>query len=163
MTAFRVVGFTQFQDRTIAGLRLLALNARALAARTALDNAIFFGQGGLPRAERELAATVTSRVNGCVFCASVHSARASELSGRRDDVQRLLGDGVGATLDVRWRAIVDLAAALSTTPVSADVAHVLRLRELGLRDEEILDVVQAAAFFAWANRLMLSLGETDQA
>ncbi|HZL02732.1 MAG TPA: alkylhydroperoxidase domain protein [Cellulomonas sp.] len=139
--------------------RLLALDARALAARTALDNAIFFGHGGLPRAERELAATVTSRVNGCVFCASVHSARASELSGRREDVQRLLDEGIGTTLDTRWRAIVDLAAALSTTPVTAEVAHVRRAQAAGLRDEEILDVVHAAAFFAWANRLMLSLGE----
>ena len=33
------------------------------------------------------------------------------------------------------------------------------LRELGLHDLEILDVAQAGAFFAWANRLMLTLGE----
>ncbi|MGV8976733.1 MAG: alkylhydroperoxidase domain protein [Cellulomonas sp.] len=138
---------------------LLARDARALARRTSLDDAIFFGRGGLPRAERELAATVASRVNGCVFCASVHSAKASSLSGRGDDVQRLLDDGVGVSLDARWDAVVDLAAALSTTPVSADVAYVHRVRAAGLSDEEILDVVQAAAFFAWANRLMLSLGE----
>ena len=34
-----------------------------------------------------------------------------------------------------------------------------RLRELGLSDLEILDVSQAASFFSWANRLMLTLGE----
>jgi alkylhydroperoxidase family enzyme len=42
--------------------------------------------------------------------------------------------------------------------VTAEVGYVLRSRAVGLQDEEILDVVQAAAFFAWANRLMLSLG-----
>ena len=37
--------------------------------------------------------------------------------------------------------------------------HVDRLRRAGLDDLAIADVVHAAAFFGWANRLMLSLGE----
>ena len=32
-------------------------------------------------------------------------------------------------------------------------------QQLGLTDLEILDITQAGAFFAWANRLMLTLGE----
>ncbi|EGT4306954.1 alkylhydroperoxidase, partial [Cronobacter sakazakii] len=38
-------------------------------------------------------------------------------------------------------------------------AHVAALREQALTDLELLDLVQATAFFAWANRLMLTLGE----
>jgi alkylhydroperoxidase family enzyme len=34
-----------------------------------------------------------------------------------------------------------------------------RLRRSGLDDLAIADVIPAAAFFNWANRLMLSLGE----
>jgi alkylhydroperoxidase family enzyme len=34
-----------------------------------------------------------------------------------------------------------------------------RLRHVGLDDLAIADVIHAAAFFNWANRLMLSLGE----
>lgn len=37
--------------------------------------------------------------------------------------------------------------------------HILPLREAGLNDGEILDLIQAVAIFAWANRLMLNLGE----
>lgn len=33
------------------------------------------------------------------------------------------------------------------------------LREQGLGELELLDLVQATAFFAWVNRLMLTLGE----
>jgi alkylhydroperoxidase family enzyme len=33
------------------------------------------------------------------------------------------------------------------------------LRGVGLDDAEIVDVINGAAFFNWANRLMLSLGE----
>jgi alkylhydroperoxidase domain protein/CMD domain protein len=139
--------------------RLLALDPPVLGERTATDMGIFYTQGGLPRADRELAATATSRVNGCTYCASVHSRRASELSGRTADVQRLLDDGIAAALDDRWRAIVDLAAALTLTPPAATQVHLAALRAIGLQDLEILDAIQAAAFFAWANRLMLTLGE----
>lgn len=141
--------------------RLLALDPKVLGERTATDNGIFYTHGGLPRAERELSATATSRVNGCVYCASVHSRQAATISKRVDDVQRLLDEGISAELDARWRAIVDLAAALTLTPPAATQAHVRRLRDLGLSDLEILDALQSAAFFNWANRLMLTLGEPD--
>lgn len=139
--------------------RLLALDPPVLGERTATDLGIFYTHGGLPRADRELSATVTSRVNGCIYCASVHSRHAAQLSGRTDDVQRLLDEGIGASLDARWRALTDLAAALTVTPPAATQAHLARLRELGLADLDLLDAMQAAAFFAWANRLMLTLGE----
>ena len=139
--------------------RLLALDPPVLGERTATDLGIFYTHGGLPRADREIAATATSRVNGCVYCASVHSRRAAQLSDRTADVQRLLDDGIAAALDGRWRAIVELAAALAVTPPTATRAHLDRLRGLGLDDLDMLDAVQASAFFAWANRLMLTLGE----
>lgn len=141
--------------------RLLALDPPVLGERTATDMGIFYTHGGAPREDRELAAAATSRVNGCIYCASVHSRLASQLSKRTEDVQRLLDEGVGAPLDDRWRAVVDLAAALAVTPPAAVTAHIDRLRALGLEDLEILDVAQAGAFFAWANRLMLTLGEPE--
>jgi alkylhydroperoxidase domain protein len=143
--------------------RLLALDPAVLGERTATDMGIFYTHEGLPRAERELSATVTSRVNGCIYCASVHSRQAANISKRVDDVQRLLDEGITAELDERWRALTDLAAALTVTPPAATQAHVRRLRELGLEDLEILDAMQAAAFFSWANRLMLTLGEPAKA
>jgi alkylhydroperoxidase domain protein len=143
--------------------RLLALDPEVLGERTATDNGIFHTSGGLPRAERELSAAVTSRVNGCVFCASVHSRLASQFSDRTEDVQRILDVGVEAELDDRWRAITDLAAALTLTPPAATQPHLDGLRQLGLGDLELLDATQASAFFAWANRLMLTIGEPELA
>jgi alkylhydroperoxidase family enzyme len=43
--------------------------------------------------------------------------------------------------------------------ISFGSEHVERLRRAGLDDLAIADVIHAAAFFNWANRLMLSLGE----
>lgn len=139
--------------------RLLARDPEILRARTLTDKDIFYNVAeGLPRADRELAAAAASRVNGCVFCASVHARFAAHFSGREEDVDRLLAEGVGADLGERWNAIVAAAAALTVTPIAFGPAHVERLRAAGLDDLEISDVVHGAAFFNWANRLMLTLG-----
>ncbi|GAA2052660.1 peroxidase-related enzyme [Streptomyces cheonanensis] len=153
--------------------RLLSRLPRVLAARTALDTAIFATREGLPRAERELAAAATSKVTDCVYCASVHARKSAQMSKREQDVDRLLGvslprgadwvpeatAGLAEGQDERWSAVIAFAAALATTPVSATTAHVDRLRAVGLTDAELTDLVAATAFFTWANRLMLSLGD----
>jgi alkylhydroperoxidase domain protein len=140
--------------------RLLARDPDALEARTRTDKDIFYNpDAGLPRAERELAAAATSRFNGCLYCASVHARHAATYSKREGDVDRLLGTGVGADLGERWNAIVAAAVALTATPSAFGPEHVERLRRAGLDDLAIADVIHAAAFFNWANRLMLSLGE----
>jgi alkylhydroperoxidase domain protein/CMD domain protein len=143
--------------------RLLALDVDVLRERTATDRGIFYTPGGAPRAERELAAAATSRLNGCIYCTSVHARLAAQLSKRDDDIERLLKLGVepatSLEFDDRWQAVVDVAVALARTPPVASSQHVGKLREVGLNDLEILDVLQAGAFFAWANRLMLTLGE----
>ncbi len=141
--------------------RLLARDPEVLGARTKTDLDIFYNTGdGLGRAERELGAAVASRSNGCVYCASVHSAFATRFSKRGEDVQRLLDDGVGADLgDEAWNAVRDAVVALTATPVRFGSEHLAALRAAGLDDVAVLDVINSGAFFNWANRLMLSLGE----
>jgi uncharacterized peroxidase-related enzyme len=89
----------------------------------------------------------------------VHARFAATYSKRVEDVQRLLDEGVGAALGERWEAIVAASVALTATPIAFGPEHVARLRGVGLDDLAIADVIQSAAFFNWANRLMLSLGE----
>ena len=139
---------------------LLARDPDTLGARTRTDKDIIYNPaGGLPRAERELAAAATSRLNGCIYCASVHARFASHFSKREADVQKLLDEGVGADLGERWNAVVAASVALTETPLALEGAHIDRLRNAGLDDYAIADALQGAAFFNWANRLMLSLGE----
>ncbi|MDR6517653.1 alkylhydroperoxidase domain protein [Variovorax atrisoli] len=144
--------------------RLLARDPDILGARTRTDKDIFYNpEAGLPRAERELSAAAASRYNGCIYCASVHARFASRFSQRTQDVQKLLDEGVKADLGERWNAIVAASVALSATPPVFGVEHVAQLRAQGLDDLAIADVIHGAAFFNWANRLMLSLGEPQQA
>ena len=143
-----------------AYFRLLASDPAILKARTLTDKDIFYNpDSGLPRAERELAATAVSRINGCIYCASVHARFSTTYSRRGEDVDRLLADGVETDLDARWNAIVAASVALTTTPVAFGRQEVEALRAAGLDDLAISDAIHAAAFFNWANRLMLTLGE----
>ncbi|MGJ8624443.1 MAG: alkylhydroperoxidase domain protein [Yoonia sp.] len=140
---------------------LLARDPDILEYRTRTDKDIFYNpDSGMPRAEREFAAAATSRLNGCIFCASVHARFATQHSKRFDEVQSLLDKGVTVRIDERWDAITDAAVALSSTPPTFAEAHVEALRAVGMDDQAIADAIYAISFFNWANRLMLSLGPT---
>lgn len=138
---------------------LLVRDVDVLRERSRLYNAIMYGPRGLPRADRELAAVAVSRVNGCVYCASVHIQRYIQLTKRPEIMQRLIDEGVEAELPPRERAIVDFAIKLTRTPPTLTTDDLKPLRQLGLTDQEILDLTHATAMFAWANRLMQTLGE----
>lgn len=143
--------------------RLLARDPAALKARTLTDLDIFYNtDGGLGRAERELAATVVSRLNGCEYCASVHQQRAKEEGGDAAAIDRLLEEGVSADLgSAQWSVIRDATLALTESPFAFDASHVERLEAVGFDTLAIIDVINSTAFFNWANRLMLTLGEPD--
>ena len=160
LTARQHAGLTDAARAKSPYFRLLARDPEVLGARTRTDKDIFYNVAeGLPRAERELAAAAASRFNGCIYCASVHARFAVTYSKRDADVDRLLADGVGADLGERWNAVVAAAVALTATPPRFGPAEIERLQAAGLDDLEIADVIHAASFFNWANRLMLSLGE----
>ena len=138
---------------------LLVHHARVLSERSLAFNAIMYAPGGLSRAEREVASTAVSRANGCVYCASVHAQRFEQLARRNDVMAQIFADPDQAGTNARERAIVQAALALTRSPGSFGAQHLQPLRAAGLSDLEILDALHASALFAWANRLMLNLGE----
>ena len=62
-------------------------------------------------------------------------------------------------MPTRPRAIVDFSVKLAATPSAATAADVQLLRDQGMEDVEILDIILSVAMFANANRLMQTLGE----
>jgi uncharacterized peroxidase-related enzyme len=138
---------------------VLANDFAALQARAPVHRHVYTSTDPEPSAYRELGATTASRINGCVFCASVHARMYANFSKKRDLVQRFLDEALDADLPPVERAVVDLSAKVTTDPESLTAADLAPLRELGFDDLTILDVINYAAFFANANRLMLTLGE----
>lgn len=143
--------------------RLLAHAPAALRARTRLYDKIMYAREGLPRADRELAATAASMANGCVYCVSVHARRLAQLARDPDLVAELLGERPGTPLSDRQRAIADFAYKLTRYPAAVNADDVRPLRAAGLTDPEIADLTCVTALFGWANRLMQSLGDPHPA
>ena len=137
---------------------LLARQPQVLLERSQAFNAIMYAPGGLSRAEREVAATAVSRSNGCVYCASVHAQRFEQLAKRNDVMAQLFDEPDTAGTNARERAIIQASLALTRTPGNFGKHNLQPLRDAGLSDLEILDMLHSAALFGWANRLMLNLG-----
>ncbi|MEG0676962.1 MAG: peroxidase-related enzyme [Comamonas sp.] len=137
---------------------LLGRQPEVLMERSQAFNAIMYAPGGLSRAEREVAATAVSRSNRCVYCASVHAQRFEQLAKRNDVMAQMFDDPDTAGTNARERAIIQSSLALTRTPGSFGKQNLQPLRDAGLSDLEILDMLHSAALFGWANRLMLNLG-----
>ncbi len=137
----------------------LVYQPEILRQRSTAFNAIMYAPGGLSRAERELGATVVSRVNGCVYCASVHAQRFEQLAKRNDVIAQVFEDPATAGTTARELAIGKFSIQITDAPASVDAASIQALKDVGLSDGEVLDLLHSDAIFAWANRLMLNLGE----
>jgi uncharacterized peroxidase-related enzyme len=138
---------------------VLANDVETLKVRSPLFNAIMYGRGGLSRAERELGAVGASIVNRCIYCAAVHASRYNQLTKDETVIAKIFADGEEAELDERQTAILNFAIRLSRAPSEARPEDMRRLRDAGLSEEEILDLILSASLFGWANRLMHTLGD----
>lgn len=136
----------------------LVHNPAVLRQRSGTYNAIMYAPGGLSRADRELGALVVSTLNGCPYCASVHAQRLNQLTKESDLVTRVFADPFNGGANERERELMRYARRLTLESGEFDVGDVTRLRSLGMSNGEILDYSHAVAIFAWANRLMQTLG-----
>ena len=155
----RILEASHPQAKTSDYYLLLVHEPEILDHRSETYNAIMYAPGGVHRADRELAALTVSRINGCVYCASVHAQRFEQLAKRNQIVADVFTDPATAGDNERDKAIIRLATALTESPEDFDASYVQALKDLGMNEKEILDIIHAASIFGWANRLMLNLGE----
>ena len=99
------------------------------------------------------------RQRSLAFNAIMYAQRFEQLAKRNDAIAQVYADPHSAGTTPRERAIVQFAIALTLNPGQLRPELLQGLREQGLDDGEILDLIHATAIFAWANRLMLNLGE----
>lgn len=147
------------QAKTSDYYLLLVHQPDILNHRSSTYNAIMYAPRGLNRADRELGALTVSQINGCVYCASVHAQRFEQLSKRGDMVAAVFENPATAAQTTRDKAIIQLATALTQNPAELNPALIQALKDEGMDDIEILDLIHSVSIFGWANRLMLNLGE----
>jgi uncharacterized peroxidase-related enzyme len=111
----------------------------------------------------ELATVAAARRLRSSYCMLAHgTVLADELLGP-DAVRALATDPATAGLDAVDLAVVELADKVAADATSVTEADVDRLRSLGLADEEILDVVLAAAARCFFSKALDALGAQPDA
>lgn len=113
----------------------------------------------LTAADREMIAVVVSMANGCVYCLVAHGAALAQELGDRVLADRITLDWRRAGLDDRRAAICGYAEKLTLTPRECIEADLHRLRDVGLTDEEVWDVVEIASMYNFTNRMAMALAQ----
>lgn len=140
-------------------MKVHSLNVDSLRTHFELYISACHKPSPLSRIEREIVASVVSRVNGCGYCLAHHSTGLGRLlKGDRGELVEQLRAGDYTGLSDRERAMVVYAEKLAGSSADMCQRDTDALREAGLDDRAILDLAQVIAYFAYANRIVLGLG-----
>jgi uncharacterized peroxidase-related enzyme len=110
-------------------------------------------RGGMDRRRFELATIAAARSRSSTYCLAAHSKFLRDVCSDESAMLALASDPTGSSLEPVDQAVVAFAAKAATDPASVDSDDVAQLREQGLTDADIADVIFAVAarcFFATA-------------
>lgn len=141
--------------------KIQSLRPESIVKHMDLYLEIMYSKSELSRAEREMIAVVASAANGCAYC-QIHHAEALNHYWKDDEkITKLRVDYQLVELDQRARTLCSFAKRLTQDPRAfADPVYIANLKNLGLSDAGILDVVLVVAYFNFVNRIVLALDVT---
>lgn len=116
--------------------RVLAHSPAALQAYLGISGAL--SQGSLSPALRERIALVVAEENGCDYCLAAHTF-LSERAGLSED--EILAARLGEAQDEKERAVVEFSRTLVRERANVGDEELQRLRDVGLSEGEIVEVV----------------------
>ena len=134
-----------------------AFSTRPDVARAwnALNTAI---RDGMDRRRFELATIAAARALHSTYCTAAHSKFLRDVCGDEQSLATIAQDPSGAALSEQDRAVYRFAAKVATDAASISQQDVDELREVGLSDAEVADVVFAASARSFFTRVLDGLG-----
>ena len=141
-----------------------SLRPHGMEGHMALYKSVLHHNGNtVPKWFLETLGVWVSVLNKCAYCVDHHFVGLGRLLGdetKAAAIRAALDSGAieqGPFAEREIRAL-RYAEALSRDPASVNEAMIVRLREAGYDDDEILEINQITAYFAYANRTVLGLG-----
>ncbi len=134
-----------------------SLNPDALQAHLNLYISILYRRGGLKRAQREMIGVLVSALNGCRYCVVHHSEALARYEKSPEILEALQRAEGHASLPDEERSMLQYCTKLTRTPEAMEQGDVVRLREAGFEDSEILDINLITSYFNFVNRVVLGL------
>ncbi len=145
-------------------LQVHSLRPHSLEGHMALYKAVLHHpHNKLPLWFLETIGVQVSMLNKCTYCVSHHRAGLKRiLSGETERfeaiVAELAQDEPGPPFSPAERAALAYVRKLSNTPGEISEEDIKKMQAAGLKDGEILEINQVAAYFAYANRTVAGLG-----
>jgi len=115
-------------------------------------------RGHMERRRFELATIAAARALRSTYCMAAHSKFLRDICGDEPTMLAIAADPGGANLDAADRAVMDFATHVARDASTINAADVQRLRDHGLSDPEIVDVVLAVAARAFITKFHDALG-----
>jgi uncharacterized peroxidase-related enzyme len=113
---------------------------------------------GMDLRRYELATLAAAKRLRSSYCMLAHGGVLRERFYEQDEVRAIATDHRAAGLDATDVAVMDLAEKVAADATAITQADVDRLRELGLSDEDVIDVVLAAARRCFFSKTLDALG-----
>ncbi|MET0729329.1 MAG: peroxidase-related enzyme [Acidimicrobiales bacterium] len=120
-----------------------------------LNNAI---RGHMERRRFELVTIAAARAYRSTYCTAAHLKFLRDACGDEATMRAVAADPTGTDLPAADRAVMDFATEVALDASSIAAADVQELRDHGLSDPEIVDVVMAAAARAFFTKVLDALG-----
>ena len=124
-------------------------------AWNALNNAV---RGNMDRRRFELATIAAARAYRSTYCLAAHSKFLRDVCDDEPTMRALAADPTGAGLEPADQAVLHFATRLAQDASSVTAEDVDELREHGLSDIEIADVVFAVSARAFFTKVLDGLG-----
>lgn len=138
--------------------KIQSLRPESITAHMDLYMEIMYSRSELSRAERELIGTTVSLANGCRYCTTHHSNALNHYWKNNKKIRQLINKEYAQILNHRELSIVRFANLLTEHPERHENSDFTQaLKDAGLSDSGILDVVLVTAYFNFVNRIVLAL------
>ena len=152
-------GLVQSRGKLADVHKIQSLRPQSIVAHMDLYMEIMYSRSEISRPHRELIATVVSIANGCAYCTQHHGEALLHYWKKPSKLEALKRHDWESLLNEKEMALCAFAEGLTQNPGAHESEDFTGpLREQGVSDAGILDVVLVTAYFNFVNRIVLSLG-----
>ena len=148
-------------------LQVHALRPHTLEGHMMLyKNVLHHRSNQVPKHWLEALGIYVSMLNQCDYCVAHHFEGYSRLIGDKAVAKKVRSafesDQLEGTIEPKFIPLFSYAKILTLSPETLREHHLVKIRDCGFGDGEILEVNQVVAYFNYANRTVLGLGVTIQ-
>ena len=114
-------------------------------------------EGKLPPQLKQMIAVVVSKANECQYCVNAHSAALAMMGMSQQQIRQIIENVEAAHLPEADALVLKLAAKSTKDPRSITDQEMDKLKQLGYRDAQVVEIFSVVALFTALNKFIDTL------